>query len=214
MPRTRIREDIVYKFSELNDDAKEKAREWYREAALDYDWWDFVFEDAVMVGRILGIEIDHREVPLMNGKTRREPVIYFSGFSSPGDGACFEGRYSYAKGWRKRLLGYAPQDKELLAIGEALQKAQHDTKWAITARTKQRGHYYHSKSMTIECWCDLEHQPESNDWMMTVEQCLINFADWIYARLESEHDWLLSDEAVDESIKANEYEFTQEGRIA
>lgn len=40
----------VYTFDGLNDSAKETAREWYREHALDYDWWEFVYEDAERVG--------------------------------------------------------------------------------------------------------------------------------------------------------------------
>ena len=40
------------------------------------------------------------------------------------------------------------------------------------------------------------------------------FADWIYRQLEQDHDYLMSDEAVDESIRANEYEFDESGRLA
>jgi hypothetical protein len=40
----------LYVYDELNEAAQERAREWYREAALDYDWWDGVEEDAANVG--------------------------------------------------------------------------------------------------------------------------------------------------------------------
>lgn len=40
----------IYTFDELDDRAKEKARGWYREGALDYEWWDSVYEDAERVG--------------------------------------------------------------------------------------------------------------------------------------------------------------------
>lgn len=40
------------------------------------------------------------------------------------------------------------------------------------------------------------------------------FADWIYRQLETEYDYQNSDEQVDESIIANEYEFTEEGKPA
>jgi len=30
MPRTRVTEETLYKFDELEEEAKEKAREWYR----------------------------------------------------------------------------------------------------------------------------------------------------------------------------------------
>ena len=37
----------VYQFDELSDSAKEKARDWYRLGAMDYEWWDYVYEDAI-----------------------------------------------------------------------------------------------------------------------------------------------------------------------
>ena len=47
-----------YKFSELSDEAKEAAREWFRRGALDYEWWDFVYEDAARIGlKITGFDL-------------------------------------------------------------------------------------------------------------------------------------------------------------
>ena len=43
---------------------------------------------------------------------------------------------------------------------------------------------------------------------------LREFADWIYRHLESEYEYRMSDENVDESIRINEYEFDENGRIA
>jgi len=40
----------VYTFEELSDKAKERALDWYREGALDYEWWDGVYMDAENVG--------------------------------------------------------------------------------------------------------------------------------------------------------------------
>ena len=37
-------------------------------------------------------------------------------------------------------------------------------------------------------------------------------ARWLYRQLEREHEYLTSDEAVDESIIANDYTFTASGR--
>lgn len=49
----------VYEFDELSDAAKEKARDWYREHALDYDWWESTYEDAERVGlKITGFDLD------------------------------------------------------------------------------------------------------------------------------------------------------------
>jgi len=86
-----------YKFADLNDDGKEKAIKWFRDAIAHDDWYDSVYEYAATIGEILGIDLKTRPVKLMNGSTRQDPNIFFSGFSSQGDGACFEGSYEYRK---------------------------------------------------------------------------------------------------------------------
>ncbi len=88
----------VYQFPELSDAAKEKARSWYRELGPHDDWWDAVYEDFERVCEILGIRLKTTPVRLMGGGTRAKPCIWFSGFWSQGDGACFEGYWSHAKG--------------------------------------------------------------------------------------------------------------------
>jgi hypothetical protein len=52
-------ETKVYTFDELSDDAKEKARLWWQENCLMYDWWEFVYMDAETIGlRIKEFDID------------------------------------------------------------------------------------------------------------------------------------------------------------
>jgi hypothetical protein len=97
----------------------------------------------------LGIELRQLPVKLMSGGTRYDPCIYFSGFSSQGDGACFEGTYRYKKGSVKAIKAHAPQDKELHRIAKGLQEAQRPTRYSITANIKHRGRYYHPGCMEI-----------------------------------------------------------------
>jgi hypothetical protein len=189
----------LYTFDELEPCAKEKAREWYREGALDHDWWDAVYEDAKQCGAIIGIEIDR---------------IYFSGFSSQGDGACFEGSYSYAKGAAKAISQHAPQDVELHRIADELQALQRANFYRLSARMKHSGHYSHSGCMSV----DVDDSETRREGWLEVEQAVTqlmrDFADWIYRQLETEHDWLNADEQVDDSIRANEYTFDAEGNRA
>jgi hypothetical protein len=208
----------VWLFNELDDHAKERAREWYRQGAFDYEWWEFVYDDAEQCAKCLGIEIAHRQA--RNGKG--EPIkgrltIYFSGFSSQGDGACFEGDYRYKKGWRKALKAHAPQDKELLEIGQVLQAAQKPSRWTATASIRNAGRY-HDMSVLVNAEypnVDTARNDEVCEIRQSmIEQCMKDFAHWIYKRLESEYDYMNSDEQVDEAIKANEYEFTEAGRRA
>lgn len=204
MPETR--EITVYQFDELSDAAKEKAREWYRDGQLDYDWWGFVYEQADTAAKHLGIDIDRKD--------KNTPAIYFSGFCSQGDGACFEGSYRYKKGWRSALLHeFGPGDalNELLSIGQALQAIQARHFYKLEATCRHRGFYQHSGCMSV----DVEHAEDRyrdiGDAEDEIRDQLRLFADWIYDRLESEHDWLTADEQVDEAIRANEYTFNEDG---
>ena len=206
---SRVMETTVYKFKELSDSAEEKAREWYREGALDYDWWEFVYEDAANIADRMGIDLRTRPVKLMGGGTRYNPCIWFSGFCSQGDGACWEGTYSYKKGSVKAVKEYAPQDKELHAIAQGLYEVQRRHFYKLSAKVGHRGHYYHSHCMDIDV--DLDGDGDYSDAAEEVRQLLRDFADWIYSRLEEEHDYQMSDEQVDESIEANEYEFEEDG---
>lgn len=204
----------VFKFDELDDKAKERARDWYRQHALDDEWWDYVYEDAKTRLALAGFDIDR---------------IYFRGFSYQGDGACFEGSWS-AKGVKAaELKEYAPADEELHRIVDALAEIarQHPD---ATFSVKHSGHYYHehcTRFSDVEYGEDdpIETLPyggpeyqERAAYLGGRTEELIELARdamrWIYARLEAEYEFLNSDEQVDESIRANEYEFTEEGRHA
>jgi hypothetical protein len=209
---SRTIETTVYSFEELSDEAKETAREWYRQGALEYDWSEFVIEDAANIAGLFGLDLKQRPVKLMNGDTRYEPSVYFSGFSSQGDGACFEGQYYYKKGALKAVKDYAPTDEKLHRIVKDLQSIQRRHFYRLTAAIEHYGRYYHSGCMTGNVYINGDYA--DNDTHEAVWECFRDFADWIYRRLEAEHDYILSDEQVDESIACNEYEFDEDGNIA
>ena len=85
-------ETTVYSLAELDDRAKERARDWYRQVSADDDWYEFVFEDFERVCEILGIDLATRTVRLRGGGTRQKPCIWFSGFWCQGDGASYAER--------------------------------------------------------------------------------------------------------------------------
>lgn len=202
----------VYRFEELTDSAKENARSWWRELEnQDFDT-SYVIEDAQRMGAILGIELATHPVKLMNGSTRNEPTVYWSGFSSQGDGAQFEGRYAYAKGSAKAIRKEAPTDERLHAIADTLQAIQRKAGYKLAARCDcSHAQYSHSGWMNVEGW------HTSNEYSTNVDEdgitrALRDFADWIYRQLEAEYEWRLADEQVDDAITANEYDFDENGR--
>lgn len=202
---------MVYTYDELDDSGKEKAREWYAQHVFDDSCdWEFVYEDAVRMAELMGIEIDQRAWTNSHGFKGKEPCIYFSGFSSQGDGANFEGTYRYSKGAVKAIKSEC-NDAELIRIAYALQVVQRKHFYRLYATCKPRGHYSHSGCMSV----DVEHKDDPyrdlGDDEEEVRQLLRDFADWIYERLETEYDYQTSDEAVEETILANEYEFYETG---
>jgi len=193
----------IYQFNELSDDAKEKAIQRYREGNLDYEWYDGVFEDAKEIGKLIGIDIDR---------------IYFSGFCSQGDGACFEGSYEYRIGSVKEIKKYAPKDKELHRIAVELSKIQRKSFYGLTARVKHFGAYSHELCTQINVYGDFELGDRYYVDFVSNEEGIIellrDFMKWIYKSLEADHDWLNADEQVIESMECNEYEFLENGSRA
>ena len=168
--RTETTTRNLYTFDELDDNAKERARDWWRNGGLDYDWWDSVYEDAETVGALMGIDIDR---------------IYFSGFSSQGDGACFEGSYAYKKGGAKAVTEYAPQDSELPDIARGLQDIQKTHFYALSASVKQSGHYMHELCTDVSVYDDRDGSHADADTDEAITELLRDFMRWIYSRLES-----------------------------
>lgn len=214
MPRTYTSTHTVYTFDELDERAKERARDWFRQGAFDYEWWDGVYEDAKTCLALAGFTVER---------------IYFSGFSSQGDGACFEGSWrATAAQPVKAMKAHAPKDKELHRIAAEM-RAIAKLRPSAGMSVKQRGHYNHEGCTDFSV--DAEGPEFSDDVRRTtaewdalrvrdaeieerIEDVSRDAMRWIYRALEAEYDYLNSNESVDEMIRANEYEFTSEGKIS
>jgi len=197
----------TYKFDELSDSAKERARDWYREASAG-DTPDCALDDAVTVAALMGIEIERRHWTNSYGFKGSEPKIYYCAGHVQGDYAAFEGRYTYRKGAAKAVRDYAPQDTELHRIAQALQDVQKRNFYQLTANCSVR-----------QDWQGVSVDRADVDGMTAdaedeIAEALRDFAHWIYEQVLAEFDYRSSDEAVDENIEANAYEFAIDGGIA
>lgn len=205
----------TFTFDELSPEAQETALEWYRSGYLEGDeWWEFVYEDFERITKILGIELYQKPTNRVRQDNMivTRPAIWFSGFWSQGDGACYEGVYRYAKGSAKKIREYNPNDTELHRIADELAALQKVSGYQLTARIGHSGRYYHKYTMGI----DVEH---GLDWVVLshIEDELIealrDLAQWLYERLEQEYEGLMSEENLKESLEAGDYEFTEDGRV-
>ncbi len=192
----------IYKYGELSDSAKDTARQWYREAGQDDSFWsESTIEDATMIAELMGIEIEN---------------IYFSGFSSQGDGAMFTGSYAYKKGSVKAVNGHVGDSdscKEVKRIALELSKIQRPSFYQLNARVTHQGHYSHENCANIEVLRDDLYRNEyaSVEEDDAISEVLRDYMRWIYKQLETEYEYQNADEQVAENIIANEYEFEVNG---
>ena len=173
----------------------------YRYINVEFDkWWDCVESDFKEDMKQVGIDVDH---------------IHFTGFSSQGDGACFVGHLVntlvYLDHHHKDQY---PMIRKLLENGGS-----------VYTSCKHKGNYYHENSVDI--WIDHDllfavmdqptefHVAIVEEWDKLLDAEMTDFdtdltEQWktymreLYRKLEAEYDYLTSDEAVWDTIEANE----------
>lgn len=189
------------KFTELDDEAKEKAREWMLEATAQDDWYaDDVIRDWQTMLGYLGFRV---------------PNIYYSGFWSQGDGACFTGSWRLD---RVDYAGFASARSEQMAekYGSWFREKHALMKFGgfpdeCCVTLSHSGLYYHESSITFSYDCDEEQFGE--EFEKEFEEECRDLMRAIYKQLEDEYEYRMSDDAIDEAIKANEYDFNELGEV-
>ena len=193
--KTITKEFKVYDYSDVikNEELKGRVLEKMSDVNIFEEWWDFCFEDFKEIAKLIGIDIKN---------------IYFSGFYSQGNGACFEGYYSYAKQSIKNLKAFCPNETEVFKIAEGLQAIQKKHLYSLSASVKHSGHYYHSGCTEIQVY-----KNDSYEDIQEIDELLRDFMDWMYSKLRKEYEYLTSEESILETIEINEYKFNENGDI-
>ena len=177
----------IFKYSELSSKAQEAVKSHYIENLTD--WHNPTLEDVQQIATYLGFD------PFQ---------VYYSGFYSQGDGACFVGSWRRNSLKIELLKSYAPIDQELHRIAEELAKAPKE----MVIQTTHSGRYYHENSMEFTL---------DNDEVIGLEQILNlkgnlkAFAKWIYRQLEKQYEYECKDETIAEAVAGNEY--YEDGRL-
>jgi hypothetical protein len=142
--------------------------------------------------------------------------VFYRGFWSQGDGACFVGTWAARDVDAKKLKAFAPQDAELHRIADGLAgiaMAYPSAEMEI----KHRGHYYH-ELCTEFWWTDFDSVDvlppdfDAEEAARSIQSFARSLMRWLYSALEKEYEYQNADEQVDESIRINEYTFTADGR--
>lgn len=140
------------------------------------EWYESVQEDLQQIGALIGFDIDQ---------------LYFSGFSSQGDGACFEGSLGYAKGASAAIREYAPLDTVLHDIADRWTALQKRNFYAIEGTVRRSGHYQHSGCTSFDFedsrYCYGLTTAAFDE--CEAEQIIRGLMDWVYGQLESEYKY-------------------------
>lgn len=192
----------IYKFGELSEKSKERARTWWKEGLNSSNSSNVVIDDAKAIGKLMGFEISK---------------VYYSGFWDQGSGACFEGNFRSSEFEPGGIQKYAPTDSELHRIANGIE-AIINKFYSITLKVRHSGRYYHENCTNFEVSImDKEENEIDTKEAAEAEKELIklsrDFMKWIYRSLEKEYEYQNSDEVVDENIESNGYEFTADGTI-
>jgi len=190
----------------MTDDEKQKLIDDNRDININHgsDWWDFTYDTFREDMAAIGIRVD---------------TMYFSGFASQGDGACFEG---VVDDWTLLLpaIGYYND----LLIRTAAEFWSH--------KSVHSGPYHHEYSVRFDSEVfnpHVEHVMWSHDandhdgvpLLSAAARAVLGTFDYdeietelrdvfrdkmrdLYRRLEREYDWLTSDGVVWETLMAND----------
>lgn len=188
--------DARTKWDQLDKSSQQKLIDKYRDIDTDHGWWEYVYEQFKEKCNELGIEVDK---------------IYFSGFWSQGDGACFEGS---VRDWEKFLTGMGKP--ELYEVTKKLEASDSSMDIHPMMSWTHSGHYYHEYCVTFDSDLYIENPYDANDdplrhtaWgavhgdggpLYPHEDAMIDHIRGLmrnlYKQLECEYDDLSSDEQV------------------
>lgn len=197
----------VYTINELSEDVRNKVLERESDINAYHDWWQGTYEDFIQIAKLFGYELESKD-------------ISFSGFCSQGDGASFVCKYVYLDKWKlahksiKALKEYAPTDKVLHTLFQSVSREIKSFKgWKVEDESvllyRSGHHYAHKYTISAELNDDNETTPENIDKAVLEEAR--DLMQWLYDALEREYYYLISKEAILETLESNEYKYTESG---
>lgn len=197
---SKIIEETVYTIDELKDQFPEvyqKVIEKNSDINTDFNWYDFIEADYIEQLEKIGFY---------------DVKIYFSGFCSQGDGACFEGKwYKDRADLNKVDLEeiYSPEIKNLYYSLLDLTNSYIDGCFSLTTS----GRYCHENTMSIDGeTCTENGESVEFDFDNILEECK-NIAREIYKSLKHDYEDAISESSILETLQCNEYYFDLSGNI-
>lgn len=226
-----------YTFEELSARAKERAKDWWRSTAPNYLFENDAFEDIINAGKLLGITFryrsDNERTPLIN-----YTLSYGQGDGASFAGSWdFDNKpiiQDPASKMRKKMIGVETYYETFsIAIAENYPK---DEKLAVIAKLFDAcngyradvvisGHCNRSSCLLVHIQNKRDRTPNNDDYIMLTAKDYFNvgndtdrvqegiriFSTWIYDTIKEYHEAVDTDEAISDSLIANQYTFNKDG---
>jgi hypothetical protein len=203
----------LYTFDELTPDAQNKAIENLRDVKYHYDWWESTYDDFHSIAKYFGFDVDLKNT-------------WFTLSYSQGDGSSFTADVDVLKliscieseGWKE----YAPKEnfslpsisKNVLRICKLIERNKIDIGkvhiYPCNRETNVSIVFEHDYANTRVLERIEYAIGELNEIVLDTAKELNKF---LYRQLRDECDYQSSREAIIETIKANEYTFTENGKL-
>jgi hypothetical protein len=206
----------LFQFDELPAEAKKKVIEKHYDINVDYEWWDdFVYEDLHTLAALLGVDVDLKKT-------------YFSGFYHQGQGSAFTADIDVLKlvegvkseAWKQHApnenLKFHKVTPNIERVCKLI-KAGYIDFWA-SVRTSNRETSVSTDAdfnITSSGLCGNPSNVEKAciELQDLIEDAAETINHWFFDNLRDNYDYNTSEEAIIESIKANEYWFDLSGNI-
>jgi hypothetical protein len=201
--------ETVYKFKDLDDAAKQRAIEWYRECV--HQDWEPEYGDFATIFGYLGIALGTACYTTVGGQRRYCPAINYSIGFSQSDYASFLGWWHAADMHYAELLAHAPQDETLKNIGARLMSVLLRYPLSHCEIMTCSNRVAIDRSFTGEPDADGVEDMDEQTFEMLAE-CMRDLASWLYSQLSEELLWQGSEENCIEGIEGNDYDFDEAGR--
>lgn len=205
---------ILFSFDELPAKVRAKVLEKNRDVNVDYDWWDFVYEDFQQLAEYFGLDVDLKNT-------------FFSGFYHQGQGSAYTANIDVVKlvkclqaeSWKE----YAPKETfsfqvtpNMLRVCKLIEARKISfSMWVEPANRETSVHVENETDVSSDgkIMEPVQIFSAMDDLVVLVEDVCKSLNRWFFKSLQNDYDYRVSDEAIIETIKANEWYFDSDGDI-
>lgn len=185
----------VYNYNELSEDVKEKVIEKFASINVDYSGWQNEwYEDDYLheIAKKYGLEIVLSEMCFDLG---RGEFLYFETYNHGN-------KENYQKG-----IIITDHKKFMKKAGCDLRKVKHVQDYQLGIDHEHFGGGVGKNILKIDY--NLDYLPEGYEDKL--HQCLKDFIEEILDQVKKSYNYLTSREAIEDTIRANEFEFLKNG---